>query len=269
MWFPKVCSRKTAPTLSRVRKFGKLPARRGAVSLKFGAIFNADALPTPPTHFGHYNVPVAWGALGNDRYSDCVFAGAAHETMVWANEAGMSVSFTDQCVLADYSRVTGFDPLKPASDQGTDMQEAASFRRKTGIVDANGMRHCIDGYLALRPGDVDQLMTAVWLTGAAGVGLRFPNTADDQFGARVPWTPKKGGTIIGGHYVPCIGRNSNGDLLVVTWGRLHAMSPEFYTLYCDEAIAYISYEALRASDKLTPEGFDAVQLQQKIAALAA
>lgn len=249
------------------RMLGKLPARPDAVSFKFGAIFNAEALPTPPAHFGHYNVPVGWGELGNDKYSDCVFAGAAHETMVWKNEAGESVAFTDQCVLFDYAAVTGWAPGIPGSDQGTDMAVAASYRRKTGIVDASGARHKVDSYLALRPGDVDQLALAVYLTGAVGVGIRFPASADEQFGAKDPWSPVAGSRLEGGHYVPCVGRNSAGNLLVVTWGRLHAMTPDFYREFCDEALAYVSLEAMK--NDLTPEGFDAGQLQQRLAALAA
>jgi hypothetical protein len=32
-----------------------------------------------------------WGMLGNDHYGDCVWAGAAHETMLWNKEAARNV----------------------------------------------------------------------------------------------------------------------------------------------------------------------------------
>ena len=251
-----------------MRKYGKLPARLGAVSLKFGAFFNAGSLPTPPQHFGHYNIPIEWQEFGNDQYSDCVFAGAAHETMIWLNECGESVAFSEGSVLSDYSIVTGFDPSKPATDQGTDMSDAASYRQKTGVADASGRRHKVDSYVALQAGDVDQLMLATYLTGACGIGIRVPASADNQFDAQVPWDVVEGDSIVGGHYIPVIGRNKSGNILVVTWGRLHAMTPRFYEAYCDEALAYLSLEALGAKG-LSPEGYNAVQLQQDIAAIAA
>ena len=249
-------------------KLGKLPARPGAISMKFGMFFNAPELPTPPSHFGHYDIKIAWGLLGNDTYSNCVWAGAAHETMVFCNEAGQLVDFEDSCVLSDYAAATGFNPANPATDQGKDMQAAASYRRTNGVVDSSGRRHKVDSYVALEAGDVDQLMLATYLTGAVGVGLRMPGSAEKQFGAAVPWSATTDTSMVGGHYVPVLGKNKSGNILCVTWGRLHAMTPEFYQTYCDEAVCYISLEALN-NKGLTPEGFDAVQLQRDLAALTA
>lgn len=242
-------------------KLGKKPARPGAVQFRFGAFFNAEKLPTPPMAFGHVygsEQQLPWGMLANDQWADCVFAGAAHETMIWTNEAHGLAAFDDACVLSDYAAVTGFDPDDPSTDQGTDMQQAASYRRKTGILDAGGRRHKIDSYVGLIPGDANQLALAAYLLGAVGVGLRFPDSAMSQFEAREPWTIVDQQTPAGGHYVPCVGRNSHGHFLVITWGRLQAMTPEFYARYCDETVAYLSIEAL--SKNLSPEGFDAAQL---------
>ena len=251
---------------------GKDPARPDAASFKFGAFFNATKLPTPPLKFGHFAIKDAsnklkpWGILANDVHSDCIFAGAAHETMVFNNAGGRIVNFADANVLADYAAVTGYDGT-PATDQGGDMVEAASYRRKIGVLDATGVRHKIDSYVALLPGDVGQLALAAYLTGAVGVGLSLPRSADDQFDEAMPWSVIPGDTKGPGHYVPCIGRNGVGNFLVITWGRLHAMTPEFYHAYCDEALAYISLETL--TNNLSPEGFNAAQLGQNLAALAA
>lgn len=251
-------------------KLGKLPARPGAIKLAFASYFDKSKLPVPPKHFGHIWVQQPWKMLGNDSWSDCVFAGAAHETMVWGrmgNTSNVGAHFTDANVLSDYAAVTGFDPKKPDTDQGTDMQEAASYRRKTGIVDSEGNRHKIDAYVSLRAGHVDDLMTATYLTGAAGVGLRFPDSAMDQFDRHEAWSVVKGPAPGSGHYVPCIGRDAAGNILVVTWGRVQAMTPEFYTKFCDEAVAYLSLEALRG--KTTPDGFDEAALRTDLHQLSA
>jgi hypothetical protein len=134
-------------------KFGKLPARPDAVKLKFSEVFNAAVLPTPPASFGHENLMPDgnWFCLSNNLWGDCVLAGAAHEHMLWTMEGGIPrAHFTSRDVLSDYSALTGFDPNKPATDQGTDMQLAAAYRQKTGVIDTMGSRHKIDAYSALK-----------------------------------------------------------------------------------------------------------------------
>ena len=251
------------------RRLGKLPARKGAIKFKLGTFFAARNLPTPPAVFGHYGSVEKFYGLGNDKWGCCVFAGAAHETMIWSVAGGRPrARFTIKDVLSDYSAVTGFDPAKPETDAGTDMQIAASYRRKTGIIDATGKRHTIDAYVAPRVGDADELALAVYLTGAAGVGLMLPNSAMDQSDRSEPWSVvQRDGGIAGGHYVAAVGRRANGNFVVVTWGKLQEMTPEFYARYSDEGIAYVSLELIR--DKVSPEGFDADQLRAALANLSA
>jgi len=250
-----------------VKALGKLPAREDSIRLKFSSIFRASKLPKPPPVFGHYQTVSSWGMFSNDKVGDCVWAGAAHEHKLWnlASRRG-SVPFTDASVISDYSAVTGYRGT-PDTDQGTDMQEAASYRRKTGVVDAHGVRHQILAYMSLTPGDFDQLMLATWLFGAVGVGINFPDSAESQFDSHQPWTPVPSSHVSGGHYIPIVGRNSRGMAILVTWGRVHAMSREFYQLYNDETVAYFSPEYVNANN-LSPEGFDAEALGNFLKELA-
>lgn len=206
--------------------------------------------------------------FANDKFGDCVWAGAAHETMMWTREGPIDdAMFTDANVLSDYSAVTGFNPSDPNSDVGTDMQMAASYRRNTGIIDAAGNRHKIDAYVALNVGVVSDAVLAAYLFGAAGVGILFPDTAFDQFHAGQPWDVVPGAPKpVAGHYVSMVGRNSAGNLLVVTWGRLHAMTPRFYLTYNDESLAYVSLEPL-TRNLLSPEGFDVDTLRTDLKAV--
>ena len=249
-------------------KLGKLPARPDAVKLKLRKYIDETALPTPPLRFGHYwRVDPPWGVLGNHDYGDCVWAGAAHEEMVWhATGAKPLAAFNDKNVLSDYSAVTGFDPKHAEeTDNGTDMQQAASYRRRTGIVDSRGRRHKIDSYVALKAGDVDELMLATYLFGAVGFGFSFPESAFKQFDRQVPWdvVPSR---VSGGHYVSVVGRNSKGNILLVTWGRLHAMSPDFVRKYNDESICYLSLDSLNSA-LVSREGFDVETLRSDLGAL--
>lgn len=255
-------------------KLGKKPARPGAYSFKLTNY--AATLPAAPAVFGHTDlISRGFGMLGNDQYGDCVFAGAAHETMLWTAEAGSEVPFTNKAVLSDYSAVTGFSPNDPNSDQGTDMEEAAKYRRKTGVVDANSRRHTIDAYLEL-PGVsargandpaklIPAIASAAYEFGAVGIGIEFPSSAMVQFSAGKPWTVVKGSPIEGGHYVPLVGRKANGNFVVITWGALQEVTPDFLATFVDEAIVYVSVEQLKNGKTL--EGFDVFALQSDLSVL--
>lgn len=248
-------------------RLGKRPARENSVTFKLERYLVTPRLPTPPLIFGDQDiVGPDWGVLGNNDYGDCVWAGAAHETMLWNKEAGQSIAFTDGVVLSDYSAVTGFDPAHvEETDKGTDMQEAASYRQRTGVLDESGQRHKVLAYVALRAGDFDQLMLATYLFGAAGVGFVFPQSAWDQFDNNAPWDVVPGSPAKDGHYVPSVGRDADGNLIVVTWGRLQRMTPAFYTKYNDETVAYVTDEFLQ-NDK-SRLGFNRQQLLDDLGAI--
>jgi hypothetical protein len=246
-------------------KYGKTPARPGAMKLALRSYVDISKLPPVPATFGHdVEMPTDWGMLANDQYGCCVWAGAAHETMMWNKEAGQAVSFTATDVLEDYAAVTGFKPSDPNTDGGTDMVLAAEYRRKVGVRDNKGARHKIAAYLQIQPGNTAELMAAAYLFGAVGIGFQMPETTQDQFAKGQPWSVVAGSKIEGGHYVPLVGR---GPLYyhVVTWGRVQRVTPSFFRTYCDEAVAYVSLEALK--NNKSPEGFDAAALEADLAQL--
>lgn len=247
-------------------KLGKKPATYDGRDLRLADYrVTSHTVPHHPPVFGHEKLVQTWGVLGNDNVGDCVFAGAAHETMLWTAEALRPASFTDTAVLADYSAVTGYVPGDESTDRGTDVRQALKYRRKTGIVDAHGMRHQLGAYVALEPGHWEQVLEALWLFGAVGVGLQFPSSAMDQFDAGRAWSVVSGSGIEGGHYVPLVAYRAR--LWCVTWGKLQAMTKSFFEKYCDEAFGLLSPEMLR--DGKSPEGFDLTALQTDLRALAA
>ncbi len=229
---------------------GKLPARPNAVKLKLSTYIDFSALPPIPTDFGHEeNMPVRWGMLGNDQYGDCVVAGGAHEHMIWNHMAGKNLTFNVNDVLADFQAITG---KPPSPDTGADMQQAASYRLRTGLMGADGQRHRIGAYLELKPGDLKHLYAAMYLFGAVGIGIQFPDTAFDQFNKRQAWHIVSGSKIEAGHYIPGVALRSN--IVSITWGRFQAMRPSFYAAYNDESICYLSKEMLLNGK--SPEAFD-------------
>lgn len=240
-------------------RLGKLSPTPIAFKLsKYGA-----ALPAPPKLAGHVGLADS-NMFANDRLGDCVCAGAGHETLLWNQLGGKTVTVTDQNVIAMYEAVAGYNPADPSTDQGTDMAAAASWRRKTGLADAAGTRHKIGAYVAIDKGNRTELMQAIWLFGAAGVGIQFPASAMTQFDAGKPWTVVKGSKIEGGHYVAAVGYDS-AYIYVITWGKLQRMTWAFFDKYNDEGFAYLSTEFIKAGK--SPEGFDLTTLQSDLAAL--
>lgn len=245
-------------------QLGKKPAVKNSVSFRLRDYLSLSALPSAPVSVDHEHLSVVWAMLGNDQYGDCVWAGAAHETMVWNKTARKDVKFVDNSVLGDYSKVTGFKPNDPNTDQGTDMSVAAKYRQKIGVVDAAGKRHKVAAYLSVTPGNRLELKQAVYLMEATGIGIQFPSSAMDQFNAGKPWSVVAGSSIEGGHYVPALGYDKN-YVYVVTWGKVQKMSWAFFDCYCDEAIVYLSEEMLTGGKSV--EGFNVAQLQTDLKAL--
>lgn len=244
-------------------KLGKTPARVGAILINFGD-YVSPHLPAPPVHAGHQELlqTMNVGMLGNDQYGDCVWAGAAHETMLWNKQAGLLVPMNEEVVLSDYAACTGFNPKDPNTDQGTDMQVAAKYRQDVGIVDALGKRHKVGAYLGLH--NDKEIRQAIYLFSAVGIGIRFPDYAMTQFNAGHDWTVQKGGTIDGGHYIPGITYDQH-YVYVVTWGKVIRASWEFIKKFMDEGVVYLSEEMLVHNRSL--EGFDLAQLQADLEAI--
>jgi hypothetical protein len=258
-------------------KLGKREATHDHRDLVFADFATFANLPNVPASFGYGRAVAEWGMLGNDRYGDCVFAGAGHETMLFAETtrgvAGMP-RFDDENALLDYSIVTGFDETKTdpktgenPTDQGTYVRDALDYRRQTGVVDAAGQRHKIAGYVALEPGNWEQLMQAAYIGLAVGIGIEFPESAMSQFDRGSVWSVVAGARIEGGHYIPVTGRTSLDNIGVITWGRRQGMTRAFYTKYCDEAWGLVPLDGLRSTGK-NVRGFDTAALMSALESLS-
>lgn len=257
-------------------KLGKTEHTEDKRDLLLGTYVDlANVLPHIPVTFGHEtgldypmdgNGPDESVAPGFEGAGDCVFAGAGHETQVWRKAAGLApAAITGKSSIKDYSAVTGYVVGDDSTDQGTNVRDALKYRVKSGIHDDKGGRHKITAYLALDPGNVDHLYAAMYLFGAVGIGIQFPQSAMDQFNRGKSWTPVKGSPIEGGHYIPLVARRQ--ALRCVTWAKLQYMTIAFFREYCDEAWAILSPEAINSATKKSPEGFDLATLKKDLAAL--
>jgi hypothetical protein len=146
------------------------------------------------------------------------------------------------------------------------MQTAAAYRKSIGIIDSSGVRHKIDGSASLKVGDLSELATAAYIFGAAGIGVQIPSCAESQFDNRQVWSVVANDPIEGGHYVPCVGRDANGNYLFITWGKVQPATPQWVQTYMDEGLCYLDLEVLN-SKGLSPESYDAAVLQSYLGEL--
>ncbi len=256
---------------------GKRPFVPDERDFKFAALLEAAPLPTPPHRFGHGLAFRDWMMLGNgpdetvrpgfQGAGDCVFAGGCHETMLTTKLGGHPAAFTGANAISDYSAVTGYVIGDDATDLGTDVREALKYRRATGLVDAAGKRHRIGAYVSINPKSWDELMQAVYVFTAVGMGFEFPDSAMDQFDQGLPWDVVPGEPKPSeGHYVPVIGRNAKSTGGCISWARRVGFTRDFYETYNDEAWAIVFPEELRSGK--TERGYDLAALNVMLAGLA-
>ncbi|MFE2486072.1 hypothetical protein ACFXGR_22780 [Streptomyces mirabilis] len=223
---------------------GKLPAQPARPHLKLSAVLR-ERLAAPPASADWQADTIQWPMYANDQWGCCVFAEIGHAV----NQAtfyatGTEVEPTDKDILKGYSAVTGFNPNagppgNNPTDQGTNVQDAMAFWRKTGIAG-----HKIVAYASLDVSNPTEIRQAIALFGSISIGFNFPDTAMDQFNAGQPWDVVTGATIEGGHCV-LAGAYDKDGVGVVTWGAETKMTWRFWQTYVDEAWVVLDADGLK------------------------
>lgn len=245
-------------------RFGRLPEDTSKPRLTLAPHLRPAAPPPSADWYSHVR---AWGVLGNADWGDCVFAGNGHiiEQQTALGEGDETI-VTDTEALAEYSRVTGFDPAagppgQNPTDQGALIQDGLADLRRNGLA---GQK--IAAFARVRQDDRGEMTTALYGLGTVSLGVNLPQSAMDQFDAGQPWTlvPDDGG-ILGGHCIVAAGYDPQ-YVYVVTWGKVIPVTWDWLAAYCDEAWAVVSAMWAGAGGK-DPEGVDLHSLGEEFAAL--
>jgi hypothetical protein len=248
-------------------KLGKLPARH-TCQLKLRDYIVPDKLPPLPAgDFGHWPLVSDWQVLGNDTVGDCAIAEPYHALMQWNRMADVTLPVDTPTVVKAYSAITGYNPKDPSSDRGSDLETVAEYWQNTGLTDAAGKVHKIDAFLALEPGNMEELWYGIHLFGGAGIGVAFPKEWMDAFKAGQPWTNVTSPDILGGHAIWAGGRKT-GYVNVVTWGVNQLLSQDGYEQFNDETVVYLDSDMFADINGTDIDGFDWQQLQADIRELA-
>ena len=244
-------------------KLGKQKPVFDDSTLSFGAYLKPQVPPAPATADYNTRVP-SWPMYLNDRYGDCACAAAGHMIEAWTASAGAEVSPPDQAVLTFYEHFVG---TPPPPDQGCSMLAVLKYWRKAGLA-----THKVLAFAGLEPRNQAQVMDAVYMFGAAYIGVALPDFAVQGDPLKVSWTVPASGPVgsaapnpNNGHCIPAFGYDSR-NLYVVTWGTVKPMSWGFYNAYMDEAYAVLSEDFIAANGK-NEAGFDLATLRSDLAAL--
>lgn len=256
-------------------KLGKLPANRG-YGLRLADYIPNKLPPLPHGDFGHQGYVRDWKMLGNgpdpsnppyipEGVGDCAIAGPYHAEMLWNAVSGKRINVDTETVIKTYSEVTGYIPGDQSTDRGSNVDMVSNYWHTHGLPDADGKLHKIDAWAHLTPGNIEELLYAIYLFGAVGIGVQFPIEWMQAMNAGRPWDVLQDPSVEGGHYVLGVA-SVHGLIDVITWGQEQLMTYDGYREFCDEAVVYVSRERLLASGK-DLNGFNIDQLMADFAAL--
>jgi len=245
-------------------KLGKRHPKRDERNLQL-AKYLKSSLPTPPVAVDFTKkCDRNWPMYANDRVGCCTAAAAAHMLQVWsANGREKEVEVTERSVLAFYSRVTGYDPKRPDTDNGAIELDVLKAWAKSGL----GGGYRIGAFVEVSLSSQIIVQDGIHLFGGLYTGFALPLSAQSQAVWDVPAGGAKGkgepGSW-GGHATSLVAYDARG-VTCVTWGALQRMTWPFFKTYCDEAYAIVSQQFLSVTTKRTPAGFDLATLRKDLA----
>jgi hypothetical protein len=198
-----------------------------------------------------------WGMMANDQYGNCVFAGFGHLVQGQSvNARGVARTIPDATLLGWYGDVTGFDPKKPSTDNGTVPLDALKCLTRKGEIVAYGR---------VDPDNDAHVVAALQLFGGlyASYALPLAWQGQDTWGigqdTRGNWEPYSWG----GHMVNHVGHDRRCDLDTITWGRRVTVTNAARRTYCRELYAVITEDWLQANGA-SIQGFDLAGLIERL-----
>lgn len=207
----------------------------------------------------------SWPMYLNDQLGDCTIAAIGHMYGAWTQYAGSAEAlFTDDQIQAVYSRVGGYVPGDPSTDNGCAMQDVLTDQQSNGITDQGGKLHQVAGFAAFgNPADEVLLGQVLDVFGTVYVGINVQQNMETEFADQQPWTwdPSPDAQVIGGHAI-CLQRrlgSGRAPLEYVTWGALQPATTGFQAGASEEAWAVVTQDWLQANGT-TVEGLDLQQL---------
>ena len=215
----------------------------------------------------------------NDTLGDCVIACVEHLEGVLTGDASdnnttsnsQPLLFTSNQTISFYSAACGYQPGKPQTDQGCDIQTVLHYWQNNGSP--KGSNHKIVGILAVDPANTVEQQIAVYLFENLIFGCDLPD-------AWVNPEPRSNGFVWdvagniddrNGHCFLGCGYDANG-ILISTWGMTGTITYAATSKYMansnyGELYVVISEDQLNSATNLAPNGLNWTQLVSDFNAL--
>lgn len=205
----------------------------------------------------------SWPMYCNDVLGCCTLSGIGHMYGAWTTYgSGIEALFADSQVQAVYSRVGGYVPGDPSTDNGCVMQDVLDDQKVNGMADTRGKVHKVAGYAMFgNPADELLLGQVLDVFGSVYVGINVQQQMETEFSDQQPWTWDPAAEPVGGHAI-CLQRrlgSGSAPLEYVTWGALQPATADFQANAAEEAWAVVTQDWLQANGA-TVEGLDLQQL---------
>ncbi len=263
-------------------KFGRnRPTVRYPILSFKNYVIDTSILPTIPSTIDYTTgAETAIAQMyNNDTLGDCVIACVEHLEGVLTGDASdnnttsnsQPLLFTSNQTIAFYSAACGYQPGKPQTDQGCDIQQVLHYWQNNGSP--NGSSHKIAGILAVDPANTVEQQLSVYLFENLIFGCDLPD-------AWVNPEPTSNGFIWDvagninqsqGHCFLGVGYNANG-ILISTWGMTGTITYAATSEYMansnyGELYVVISEDQLNSATNLAPNGLNWTQLVSDFNAL--
>ena len=177
--------------------------------------------------------------FGNDRWGNCTCAGYLAEMEVRSNVAWgkMTVEPTENA-LKMYEEACGFNPKRPSTDQGGNMQTVLKYLLNKGAP--TGMhgetRHKIDAFYEVDPRNLDDICRTVFECGSCYVGIDCPKEMVSWLNSgRIPdkWTTSGNMKPSGeGH---CVIIAAWKPFQIISWGGIYEATDDWVEAVLDES----------------------------------
>lgn len=196
----------------------------------------------------------------NDTLGDCVVVAIEHTVGVLTGNANNDpLIFEDKDTVAFYSAACGYDPNKPSTDGGCDLQTCITYWQNHGTPE--GSNHRIAGFLSVDPSNVHECKAALWLFGNLIMGAEMP----DEWITPIPqpgfvWDAAGDPDNSNGHCFASFGYNKD-TFTISTWGMLGHITPRAMKKYLAPSVSgelytVISEDWLNTASHLAPNSLD-------------
>lgn len=191
--------------------------------------------PVFPAQFDGTRGLKTFPVWGNDSIGDCTIAAAFNREFISID--GKPVYDATEAVET-YSAITGYSPAQPSTDQGAVCSNVLDHLKFVGFpmsAISNAPKFQINDFYHIPPADIEGIKHCIAQNGSCYAGIQFPSTFYQQFADGVLFV-QPDAQIEGGHCILLTGYTES-VFLVVTWGKVVAMTLDFWQTYGDEAWA--------------------------------